>query len=384
MIAGMNKGWFLLFTVCMLMFHPQVRAEKTEVPQTNSALLPHMQIAYQSLIKVLSFTARGDDPMRSADFQRAADQLKTLSDESKIIHDLVRKDEKGKEYLASELETNTRLAYIRFKAGHADQARFYISDVVNTCFGCHTSRSSPIDSRFTTAFIKDLNQIGLDPLAKARFLSLSRQFEASEDAYEKMFLQEDLDLDEFIHFDPLVEYLILTLRVKDEPERALKTLKALKNRDLPAVVKREISAWMLALKNTENLRGTSAQKAEALMRLGRGSMEFPRDRTGVVEFILASKYLRDSLNSAGLDPKTKAQTYYDLGGCELVLDTSFASDEANVYFGEAIRLAPKSDLARKAYARYEENVYAGYSGSSGVHIPDDERQTLASLKKLAF
>jgi hypothetical protein len=382
-----SQGKIFVIAFAMVFESSVLLAEDVHSPSERPGeVLPHMQLAYQALMKVLGYTSRSNEHVKLSDLTDTEDQLRQLSEQAKIIHQLMVREEKGKEFRAADLEKSTQLAYSRFKSGHQDQVKFHISEAVNDCFECHTSRGSAADSRFTSSFAKDLQALDLDPLTKARFLSLSRQFDASAEAYERILLAKDFDLDGYINFDPLMDYLILTLRVKSDAPRALKTLGQLENRDLPTVIKREISSWAKALRayNSRALKGNPAQKAEALIRTGRSTMEFPRDRTAVVEFILASKYLRDYLNQERVPPMDKAKAYYDLGACETVVGTSFASDEANVYFAEAIRLAPKTDLAKKAYARYEENIYLSFSGSSGVKIPDDEKDNMIKLKSIAF
>ncbi len=54
------------------------------------------------------------------------------------------------------------------------------------------------------------------------------------------------------------------------------------------------------------------------------------------------------------------------------------------YFEQAIRLAPRSDVARKAFAQYEDLIRFGYSGSGGTKVPEDEKQRMNVLKKITY
>ncbi len=361
-------------------------SEENKAHVRDAQLLPHMQIAYQALIKILSATAKDQDSGSPKDFAKTEASLKVLSEEAKAIHALVQKNDKGHEFLSQELQKSSELAYIRYKNGFRDQSKFHLSEVVNTCFSCHTSRNSVVDSSFTSAFSKDLEQDEFDPLARARFLSLSRQFESSAAAYESLLLGRNIGIDELMNFDPMVEYLILSLRVKNDSGRALKTFQKMQKQPYPEVVKRDLNTWIEGLQSIPSFdpKASSLDNAKALIAQAKASMEFPRDRSGMVQYVLASKYLHDYLINENLSKDQKAQAYYELGGCELILATQFSSDEANTYFAEVIRLSPKSDLARKAYARYEENVLYSFSGSSGLHLPDDEKAKMIDLKKLSF
>lgn len=360
--------------------------DQPKVERRELELRPHMQLAYGALVKVLAATAKESEVNNYKGMVETESALKVMADEAKIIHSITMKGDKEHEFLSQELQKSTELAYNRYKGGFREQAKFHISDVVSTCFGCHTSRNSAFDSQFTSTFTKDVQLDNFEPLAKARFLSLSRQFELSASEYESLFLSKGLSTDELINLDPMVEYLILTVRVKNDVNRALKAFTALGKRNFPETVKRDIASWVLGLKSiqAQTPEKDKLTQSKNMIKMARGSMEYPRDRSGMVQFVLASKYLHEYVNEEGLSKERKAETYYELGGCENVLATQFSADEANIYFAEAIRLAPKTDLARKAFARYEENVLYGYSGSSGVHLPEDEKLRLENLKKQAL
>lgn len=346
---------------------------------------PHMQALYQSLTGVLGYALRDADSLSAKDLATIEQQLKGLSEQAKAVRVIASESDKGHELLARELEKNSELAYSKFKSGKRDQAKFYVSDVVNTCFGCHTSRSGGKDSQFTAKLSQDINLGEFDPLAKARFLSLSRQFEASEAEYEKILLSNKLNTDELINMDPVVEYLVLSLRVRDDSQRALKTLKSIESKPYPEVIKSDIKNWAAALSRHQNEKGkgTLLEQARKLIAEAKSSMEFPSDRSGMVQYILASKLLNAYLLQKDLTPSLKAETYYELGGCENIVGNRLI-DEATAYFEDAIRTQPKSPLARRAFARYEENLLNGYSGSGGLHLPDDEKSKLEQLRKLAF
>jgi hypothetical protein len=294
--------------------------------------------------------------------------------------------DKGHQVLASELAADAKAAYAHFKAGQTSQARFFLSDVAGTCLNCHTSRSSSHDSSFSVDFNKDLHWEGFEPLAKARFLALSRQFEAASHEYEKLFLSQALSADEFVNLDPIVEYLIIDIRVRNDPASALKTLEAMNKSEYPALIKEDLASWTSALKRNRERKGKSGSLAQAKvsMRLAHEMMQYPQDRSGLVDTLFASRDLHDFIQSKSISSADKAEAYYLLGICEFTVGASLFADESIGYFEEAIRLRPKTDIARKAYARFEENILFGYSGSSGVHLPDEEKRRLNELKKLAY
>ena len=79
-----------------------------------------------------------------------------------------------------------------------------------------------------------------------------------------------------------------------------------------------------------------------------------------------------------------SEIYYLLGSSELFIGGSSWLSPAEAYLEKAIRVAPKQKFAQKAYQLYEENIYMGYTGSSGTHIPDDVKSKLLELRKLSM
>ncbi len=53
-----------------------------------------------------------------------------------------------------------------------------------------------------------------------------------------------------------------------------------------------------------------------------------------------------------------------------------------LYFEACVRRDPHSTTARSCFQRYEEAVYAGFTGSGGTNIPADITVKLAGLRKL--
>lgn len=346
---------------------------------------PQMQAVYASLIQVMKVLLKDAEVTDGKERAALEAQFRNLAERSQVIRDIAAKSDRGHQVLASELAKSTQMAHAQFKAGNMTQTRFFLSDVVNTCFTCHTSRSSD-DSKFVINFQKDLNWSQFEPLSKARFLALSRQFEAAAREYEQLFSSQTLSADSLINLDPFVEYLIVSIRVRDDAASVLKTLQGLKMDGYPELVKKDLSAWISELKAQEGqkkARGSALDQAKSHMARARASMEYPRDRAGLIQYILASKILHELVNAKDSPPANKAEAYYLLGITELSIGSSLFADESIAYFEEAIRLQPRSALAKKAFAQLEENLLFAYTGSSGVNLPEDEKKRLDELRKLA-
>lgn len=341
---------------------------------------PHMRAVYSSLLTIFPLTLNTRSFVSKDNSKAIQANLDLIAQHAKDINTLASKDEKGHEYLSVQLERNARQAALKYRDGLHDQAHFFVEELYDTCLSCHTSRGSSGDSAFTLDLGKDLNLEAMGTFGKAKFLTLSRQFDRALDEYERIFKSQELSLEELLHFDPLVDYLVLAVRVKNDPDRPLKTFAELLKRPLPAPIKSDLESWQKSLKLVKQ-RGKNQndlQFARILIKDG------TRDRHGLVNYIFASRFLKDHLTQPKISSQDKAETYYQLGICELSIGESLLSGESGMYLEEAIRLAPKATFAKRAFELYEESVTLGYTGSSGIHLPPDEKARLDELRKMVF
>jgi tetratricopeptide (TPR) repeat protein len=341
---------------------------------------PHMRAVYSSLLTIFPLTLNTKSFTSKDNSKAIQENLNQIALHAKEINTLAAKDEKGHAYLSLQLERNARQAALKYKDGFHDQAHFFVEELYDTCLSCHTSRSSSADSAFTMDLSKNLDMEAMGTFGKAKFLALSRQFDRALDEYERILKGRELSLEELLHFDPLVDYLVLSVRVKGDPDRPLKTFNELLKRPLPGPVKHDLEAWQKSLKQVKNRpkKMNDLQFARTLIK------DVSRDRQSLVSYIFASKYLKDHLKKVNITAADKAETYYQLGICELSIGESLMSGESGMYLEESIRLAPKAPFAKRAYELYEESVTLGYTGSSGIHLPADEKARLDELKKLVF
>jgi hypothetical protein len=122
--------------------------------------------------------------------------------------------------------------------------------------------------------------------------------------------------------------------------------------------------------------------ARALIREGQQRNRFPADRLGLVHFVVASSLLHRYVDTSPFTGPPLAEAYYLLGVTEAHISRSLWISETEFFLETAIHLAPRSGQARKAYTFLEEYILAGYTGSSGLHLPADIRAHLAELRRL--
>ncbi|SMF71167.1 hypothetical protein [Pseudobacteriovorax antillogorgiicola] len=312
--------------------------------------------------------------------------LKSLHDHSVQVKSLLAKSDEEHRVLSVSLEESAALALKSYQRGNRGQTSYFMGEILDTCLSCHTSRESEKDSPFNIA--RNVNMEALDPFGRAKLLTVSRQFDEAMKEYEDLILKRNLILSDIIHFDPFLNYLVIGVRVKPDLNRVLKTLEQANKRPVPTSVKADIKVW---IKSIQDIKGNKSLKqgdllaqAQRLMDAGKNLMEYPRDQSGSIYYLEASRRLKDFINLKGTKAKDKATAYFLMGKAEMVLGRPFLGLEARRYFATTIDLAPKSNIAQQAFRLYEESVMFGYTGSSGLHLPEDEAERLEALRKKAY
>ena len=54
------------------------------------------------------------------------------------------------------------------------------------------------------------------------------------------------------------------------------------------------------------------------------------------------------------------------------------------YFELCVRAVPHSEVAKKCFARFEESLISGFSGSSGIAVPSDVHNRIEELRSIAL
>jgi hypothetical protein len=97
---------------------------------------------------------------------------------------------------------------------------------------------------------------------------------------------------------------------------------------------------------------------------------------------VASGLLHQLLEEKKLKRVARARAFYLLGLTETHIRISYWVSLAEHYLEMAIRTAPRSKVAREAFALLEQETLLAYGGSSGVMVPDDVQARLDELRRL--
>ncbi len=143
--------------------------------------------------------------------------------------------------------------------------------------------------------------------------------------------------------------------------------------------------WVADLKELadRDLPRADLATAKLLLDEARAMISFPADRSALVHYIVASSMLHRYVEAhAGDDDRNLAEAYYHLGLIESRIGRDYWVSQTGAFLESSIRLAPREPFAEQAYALLEEEIILGYSGSDGIHVPEDLERNLAELKQL--
>jgi len=248
--------------------------------------------------------------------------------------------------------------------------------------GCH-SRLSSDDSALAKGFLQQEQLERLDLLERARLQIATRQFDAALDSFETAFASGSVHPGTLI--GPLVDYLTICVRVRHELARARGTLTTFAAR--PEVWKQlrgDLEAWTAELGRYRkaDLERAELAPARRTIEAARAETRYPGDLVALIDYLVASAQLHRFVALQSAPPAELAEAYYLLGVAELAIGRDFWISQAALLLETAIRTAPDTLWAQRAFALLEQETLAGYSGSAGLHLPEDERVQLEVLREL--
>jgi hypothetical protein len=283
--------------------------------------------------------------------------------------------------LASEAQTVLQ----RYEQAQYQAAQFALHQLTERCFACHSKL--PTSRRFVLGqrFLAEVPLASLPLKERARLAVAVRQFDTALELYEMLFQSPAITAGELGLIGAFEDYLKIVVRVYNDARRALHTLETFRQRpDVPFYLTEHLGSWVEALKEVHAVAAPDdiLPYARTLIREGQQRNRFLADRLGLVHFVTASGLLHRYVDTSTVTGTPLAEGYYLLGVAESYISRTLWMSETEFFLETAIRLAPQSVHARKAYAFLEEYVLVGYTGSAGLHLPADIQARLAELRRL--
>lgn len=360
-------------------------AANSSAETQQSATRSIMAQLFSSLTNVLPLSMNGNEFSDPKNKERITNDLRKMRDGTSALVEHTKKFEGSYGFIAKSMARDIKDIYNWYEKGATSEARYLLHQVSENCVSCHMKLPDPGHAPKMDHFFKDLAVNKLSPPEKARLQVALRQFDDALITWESMFKTWPKP-SELFAMDTLPEYLKVVLRVKGDPKRALSTLEQLSKRsDLPTFMTREVATWIRSLKKLGGefkKNGNELTRAEKIIQNARLSMEYPMDRTALIDFIVASGLLNRYMQAKNLSAENTARAYYLLGLTESLIGRSTWLTQTDYYLEASVRSAPKSKVALKALDALEQQILMEYSGSGGTNIPDDIQANLDELRNL--
>lgn len=347
-----------------------------------------MDAIFAPMTEVLALSFKGDDFSDPANQAHVTEQLEKLATNIGRLETHAKSQDRAFEFVARSLGQDARRVVKFYKRGQFDEAQFIVHNMTENCIACHSSLPPSRTFPAAAQFLKRINVPALRPLERARLQVVTRQFDEALTSYEASFTDKHQGPGLLVTFGSISDYLKVAIGVKSDFKRPRAVFEALKARPTtPLHVRMQLDRWLAALAAFDAAKVLDdpqpLDRARKIMNDARATMDYPRDRDVLVQFVTAdallARYIHARSNDRG---QALGEAYYLRGIAESLLEHSYWMSRSEFYFESAIRLAPAAAFAPKAYARLEESMLYSFSGSAGTNVPDESKELLDELKKI--
>lgn len=276
--------------------------------------------------------------------------------------------------LSAIFEDQLAQANLALEKGHTAYARSLLISTSSYCMSCHT-RSNFGPKHLETAFKPSTE--GLSQLEKADLYAATRQFDRALAQYQGMVTDKTfMTNDPFMWEQAVQKFLTLCVRVNRDPTLGIKVLKQIpRDERTAAFLSARVDKWIESLEDWKKRPNFKKGEdplgpAKQLIEKGKQMQAYPEDASGSIYFLRASALLHDVLRTKLPNTKT-AEAFFLAGKAYEAIDVLKIWALPEVYYQSCIEKSPHSSIAQQCYARLEESIYVGYTGSSGTHLPLD-------------
>ncbi len=325
---------------------------------------------------------RFEDPESRAQILAA---LEALAADAEQLERHGRSLDAGFGFLSGSLARDAREIHSRFADGRSAEARFLLHELTEDCVACHSRLPSDRGFPLGESFMSEEGIASLPLEERATLEVATRQFDRALSTLETLFASpaaSPASLDLHGHLD---DYLEICIRVMGDLERPVAVLTRFAERDdLTESLRSNLVAWIQSLRHlaADPPGPPLLANAKQLVEAGEARAHFPNARRALVEYVMASSLLHQFVTAAEAPSPSVGEAYYWLGVIESRIGRSFWLSQTESFLEASIRVGPDEPYAEQAFTLLEEFVVSGYTGSSGVHVPEDVRARLAELRAL--
>jgi hypothetical protein len=288
-------------------------------------------------------------------------------------------------YLQRSLAKDAYDALDRFSQGQYMGSRFVISKMTENCVSCHTKLPSSGNYDIGAEFTAKSGIRKLKPEERVNLELATRQFSAAVKTYEEIFAKPEMTPENLALLGACGGYLRLCIGALDDPTRPIGTFqKYIQRKDITASQKQLVNGWIADLQ-TVDLRAAEGNELETARRLvneAEAKRKKDSDRTDLVDYVTATTILHRYIETNPENDADVAEAFYLLGVAESRVTRSYWISETDFLLAQAIRTAPKSPIAAKAYDFLVEYTISAHMETSAREVSPELRANMEELKAL--
>jgi len=321
-----------------------------------------------------------DDAANRAEVAAALD---SLGNHAALVEEHPNAQDAQMRFLARSLANDSRDLRRSYTEGRVEPVAILLHRITENCVVCHTrllsEDASPLAERSVEAGVLIEASSGE---ARAQLQMATHRFDDALDTLEDLLASQE---DPAMLLGPLTDYLVASLRVKGDYERALSGLRRFAARpDLWARLRMDVTAWIAALPELRDRARSEPDlaTARALMEEGHAMGVLSEGHAALAHFVVASSILQRLVTETDSQDRDLAEAYYLLGVAEARIGRNYWVTAAPFMLETAIRLAPEEPFADEAFALLELEMSRSYEGSDFEKLPPEDAQLLQELKRL--
>jgi len=348
-----------------------------ESPETRAL----MRRIYQGL-RVALPEAVGDepfaDPARRGEIAAALDLLA----ENAAMLESHGRDDAVTRHLARSIARDAQEVRDSFEGGRYERSGFLLQQITEHCINCHARLPDTVERPLARGFVDETSLAQLSPEQRASLQIATRRFDDALDTLEGILASPDPPA---LMLGPLIDYLVVSIRVRGDYDRPLPVLRRFAQRDdLWEKLRNDVEFWVASLPALRARASGPPRLATAraiLAEANDGSTQLPGDIHFLVHDVVASGILERYLESRDERDADTAEAYFDLGLIEARIGRNYWVSSAPFLLESAVRAAPHAPFAARAYEVLEEELVLSYQGVED-ELPEEDRARLAELRAL--
>jgi hypothetical protein len=324
------------------------------------------------------------DPEQFADranYATLSASLETLARNAALLEEHSLTKDKQMRYLARSIASDASDAQRTYEDGHYDRSAFVLRQIAENCVVCHTRLPDSEDSLVAAGFVDQgaLESLPLEP--RATLLIATRQFDEALDSLGALLA--DPATHPAVLLGPLTDYLVVSIRVKQDFERPAAMLQEFSKRDdLWPSLREDTLEWVRVLPELAERANGRASVADARALIEEGENDLGDGQRGRLHFVVASGILERFIDAHRGEDEQLGEAFYLLGTLEARIGRNYWVTPAPFLLEESIRLAPGEPFALEALTILDRELNAAYEGSDIELLPEEDRERIDELRGL--